>query len=219
MEIGIRNSYLFLVRCLDWVLSFENKSVTNKRFWCLMLWPLGLRGFLSEGLLARWRWSGKTLGNEWLKSLTDEEDMMLWPFEKNKCFSTKSCYKMLNFHGVKDMRGLDIWQEPMPQKVKHFVWLAWKDKIQSTSYLVKKNWEGSERCILCSEIEDAWPENEWKGSYAAQLLGAANKILSTPLTIVFRVIFFLWQWSRSMRKGEEAQAESMAVKILEVTLV
>lgn len=34
-------------------------------------------------------------------------------------------------------------------KIKHFIWLGKRDKIQSAEQLKKKVWEGSEFCQLC----------------------------------------------------------------------
>lgn len=38
-------------------------------------------------------------------------------------------------------------------KVKHFLWLAIRDRVQSCEQLKKEGWDGSEFCLLCSTIE------------------------------------------------------------------
>lgn len=49
----------------------------------------------------------------------------------------------------------DIWQATLHLKVKHFLWLAIRDRIQSTSQLTKKKWGGEDSCTLCHSSEDA----------------------------------------------------------------
>lgn len=46
-----------------------------------------------------------------------------------------------------------MWGCPCPMKHKHFLSLALRDRIQSAEQLKKKNWEGSEFCQLCGELE------------------------------------------------------------------
>lgn len=88
-------------------------------------------------------------------NLIEETDTILWPVVQSNCFSTKYLYRILIFHGEKNLRDADIWGAPIPLKVKHFIWLACRDRIQSTTQLVKKNWEGSDLCIFCNDLEDA----------------------------------------------------------------
>ncbi len=46
-----------------------------------------------------------------------------------------------------------VWKCPAPMKMKHFVWLAMKGRIQSAEQLKKKNCAGSEFCQLCGALE------------------------------------------------------------------
>uniref|UniRef100_A0A0A9I0G1 Reverse transcriptase zinc-binding domain-containing protein n=1 Tax=Arundo donax TaxID=35708 RepID=A0A0A9I0G1_ARUDO len=67
---------------------------------------------------------------------------MTWALEKNRCFSTASLYKAITNPGKRDLRCRDIWTAKVPLKVKMFMWLVYKNKIQSTEQLIKKKWQG-----------------------------------------------------------------------------
>uniref|UniRef100_J3MX46 Reverse transcriptase zinc-binding domain-containing protein n=1 Tax=Oryza brachyantha TaxID=4533 RepID=J3MX46_ORYBR len=64
-------------------------------------------------------------------------------------------YNWLTFRGIVDTEMQTLWKSPLPLKLKHFLWLAWKNKIQSAAQLRKMGWEGSVNCQLCNLIEDA----------------------------------------------------------------
>jgi hypothetical protein len=47
-----------------------------------------------------------------------------------------------------------MWQSKLPLKVKNFVWLVIKNRIQIVDNLGKKKWQGSSLCQLCQEEEN-----------------------------------------------------------------
>ena len=85
--------------------------------------------------------------------LSENPDTLTWGLSTNKKYTTKSLYEMIAFRGVRDVTMLKIWKCPAPMKMKHFVWLARKNRIQSAEQLKMKNWSGSEYCQLYGEIE------------------------------------------------------------------
>lgn len=85
--------------------------------------------------------------------IQDSPDSLSWSLNSSKKFTTKSLYEAITFRGVKDTPMQKIWKCPAPMKMKHFVWLARKDRIQSAEQLRKKGWGGSEFCQLCVALE------------------------------------------------------------------
>jgi hypothetical protein len=88
-------------------------------------------------------------------SLDDEEDSVSWALDKSGQFSTKSLYHAMKSGGTIDLRARDLWKSPTPLKVKHFMWLVMKDRIQSAAELSKRHWEGDTDCKLCGQLETA----------------------------------------------------------------
>lgn len=89
--------------------------------------------------------------------LNDSPDSVVWPHEKNKTFSAKSMYRLMKFGGVVDRDMKEIWGCKVPLKVKHFLFLAGRDRIPCADLLVKRNWKGGgggdKFCKLCLDIE------------------------------------------------------------------
>lgn len=85
--------------------------------------------------------------------LTDSPDILKWGLTASKRFTTNSLYRAMAFRWVKDEMLQLIWKSPCPIKIKHFLWLASRDRIQSCEQLKKKGWDGSELCMLCNTIE------------------------------------------------------------------
>jgi hypothetical protein len=63
---------------------------------------------------------------------TDEDDVLKWVHGKNGVYTSKSLYQLLTFRGVLDPQMNILWRLPIPLKRKHFLWLAMKDRIQTT---------------------------------------------------------------------------------------
>lgn len=86
---------------------------------------------------------------------TDEADVLKCVHGKNGVYTSKLLYQLLTFRGVLDLKMNILWRLPIPLKQKYFLWLAMKDRIQTTEQLRQKNWEGSEACELCGVTENA----------------------------------------------------------------
>lgn len=85
--------------------------------------------------------------------LSNSPDIMRWALTPNKQYTTQSLYRALSFRGIRDEKMHAIWRCPAPMKIKHFLWLALRDRIQSCEQLKTKGWEGSELCVLCNSLE------------------------------------------------------------------
>src|SRR3954466_2459394 len=46
-----------------------------------------------------------------------------------------------------------IWQMKIPLKIKVFAWYLRKDVILTKGNLVKRNWQGSKKCVSCAHDE------------------------------------------------------------------
>lgn len=86
-------------------------------------------------------------------TLTEEEDGVIWNLEPSGKFTTKSIYRFITFGRVFDVRMLDIWRAKIPLKDQIFLWLAWRDRIQTTQQLKRRNWDGTDDCKFCLEEE------------------------------------------------------------------
>lgn len=83
---------------------------------------------------------------------SDSRDCLGWGLSANKTYTTKSLNRALTFRGIREV-NTEIWRCPCPMKIKHFLWLALKDRIQAAEQLKKRGWDGSEFCQLCDVLE------------------------------------------------------------------
>jgi hypothetical protein len=86
-------------------------------------------------------------------SLSDREDSINWVLSPNGQFSTSSLYKHCSFSGVVDVRMEELWSSKLPLKIKNFLWLVFRERIQTVDNLKKKRWKGEEKCMFCLECE------------------------------------------------------------------
>jgi hypothetical protein len=88
-------------------------------------------------------------------SLSSAQDVGLWALTKSGTFSSKSLYHELTNSGVKDVHMMDMWKSNMPMKIKIFVWMCFRGRIQVAADFKAKNWPGDPCCKLCGELETA----------------------------------------------------------------
>lgn len=74
--------------------------------------------------------------------LTEGQNKVRWELEKSGKFTMKSIYNHLLNTGVENAATKKIWQAKIPLKVKIFIWLLNKGRIQSVEQLKRKNLEG-----------------------------------------------------------------------------
>jgi hypothetical protein len=85
--------------------------------------------------------------------LNTEEDTMRWALTKHGQFTTAYLYRHCSFSGVFDIRMDDLWQSKLPLKIKKFVWLVFRNIVQTVDNLRRKQWNGSKECQWCNEDE------------------------------------------------------------------
>lgn len=82
-----------------------------------------------------------------------QPDTVRWMLETSGNYTTRSLYKHLLNPGVAHTAMTEIWQAKIPLKVKIFIWLLNKDRIQAAEQLKKKKWKGPANCKMCNQIE------------------------------------------------------------------
>jgi hypothetical protein len=85
-------------------------------------------------------------------SLSDREDSIKWALANNGQFST-SLYRHCSFLGVIDIRMEEIWNSKLLLKIKNFLWLVFRGRIQTVDNLKRKKWKGEEKYQFCLERE------------------------------------------------------------------
>ena len=89
------------------------------------------------------------------RTLGVQSDIGYWALNKNGNYTSKSMYEEVVNPGVRDLRMLDMWKSNMPLKVKIFVWMCLRGRIQVAVDLKAKGWPGKPSCKLCGELETA----------------------------------------------------------------
>jgi hypothetical protein len=82
--------------------------------------------------------------------LSNREDSIRWVMSANGQFSTSSPYRHCSFSGVVDVR-IELWKSKLPLKVRNFLWLVYRGRVQTVDNLKKKRWKGEEKCRFCLE--------------------------------------------------------------------
>jgi hypothetical protein len=86
-------------------------------------------------------------------ALSDREDTIKWALSSNGQLSTSSLYRHFSFSGVVDVRMEELWNPKLPLKIKNFLWLVFRERIQTVDNLRKKKWKGDEKCKFYLESE------------------------------------------------------------------
>jgi len=82
--------------------------------------------------------------------ITQEQDVFCWNLEPKGQFSKKSHYSDLIHQDVPKINKI-IWKTKAPLKIKIFMWYLRRGVILTKDNLVKRNWQGNEKCCFCHE--------------------------------------------------------------------
>ena len=116
----------------------------------------------NDGLVLNFRRSfGPNEMEEWQQinlafegvTLSDSADVGFWALNNNGKYTAKSMYEEVVNPGIRDVRMLEMWKSNMPLKVKIFVWMCIRGRIQVAKDLKDKGWPGEPGCKLCGELE------------------------------------------------------------------
>ena len=102
-------------------------------------------------------------GNRWEKwlelvnrlihvSLTNTQEVFVWGLTPSGIFSVKSMYLDVINDQPKYMHKF-IWKMKVPLKIKIFMWLLHRKVILTKDNLIKRNWQGNQRCCFCDQHE------------------------------------------------------------------
>jgi hypothetical protein len=82
-----------------------------------------------------------------------DEDQLIWAYETNGVYSSKSMYALVNFRGVTPIFLPAVWGLKIPPRVQVFLWLLSLNKIMTRDNSrrrgIPKPWE----CSFCKESE------------------------------------------------------------------
>jgi hypothetical protein len=85
--------------------------------------------------------------------LTSEEDSVRWALTPHGQFTTSSLYRHWTFPWVRDLMMEVLCHSKLPLKIKNFVWLVHKDRVQTADNLGRKQWRGSKFCQFRQDEE------------------------------------------------------------------
>jgi hypothetical protein len=83
----------------------------------------------------------------------DSRDLLIWKYESNGVYSSKSLYAIVNFRGVQPIYLPVVWDLKIPPRVQNFLWLFSQNKILTRDNLRKRGIPKPLECSLCKEIE------------------------------------------------------------------
>jgi len=90
------------------------------------------------------------------QSLSPRKDKAKWRFDSSGKFTVKSFYNFLIDGGLQCPIATNLWQTPVPLKVRIFLWMALKNKISTMANLRKKirQWNTPTICKFCNREEE-----------------------------------------------------------------
>jgi len=86
-------------------------------------------------------------------NLQPGKDKPIWVLENSGKYSTKSMYRFLTSRGGLDKRLTKLWKSKLSMKLKVFMWLALRGRIQTGVALKRKKWKGEANCIILNTPE------------------------------------------------------------------
>ncbi|KAK1645894.1 hypothetical protein QYE76_063699 [Lolium multiflorum] len=119
--------------------------------------------FLQDSLQVRFRRSLDPEGlRQWVElqhtlvavNLTEGQDQISWHLEQSGSYSVKSMYSMLS-RGTSIAHFKDMWEAPVPLKIKIFSWQLALDKLPSGLQIHARHGPSNGLCPLCGAPEDA----------------------------------------------------------------
>ncbi|MDV3166793.1 MAG: hypothetical protein Q8807_04130, partial ['Waltheria sp.' little leaf phytoplasma] len=81
------------------------------------------------------------------------DDRMFWPHSSSGEFTVASAYPLFDcgFHPLKLAIWKQLWAWPGPERIRMFLWLAFKEKILCNWRRVQRHLVDSARCEVCHD--------------------------------------------------------------------
>ncbi|WVZ82091.1 hypothetical protein U9M48_029393 [Paspalum notatum var. saurae] len=95
----------------------------------------------------------------------DERTMRL----STSSFNSRQAYGMLMDSSIADGNGLRIWKSRMPNKVKVFAWLFFRDRLSTRVNLHRKHVQPVDTCSRCGTSSESWQHAFFHCPYTAEL--------------------------------------------------
>ena len=84
--------------------------------------------------------------------LTDHPDVFKWGLTTSGKFTVNSLYLDYLSDNTRFLRKY-IWKMKVPLKIKIFMWFLYRREILTKDNLVKRKWNGCEKCCFCDQKE------------------------------------------------------------------
>jgi hypothetical protein len=75
--------------------------------------------------------------------LADEEDSVRWMLIPHEQFTTSMLYEFYSFPGARNLKMEEMWHSNLPLKVKNFIWMVDRNRIQTMDNLGRKTGKGA----------------------------------------------------------------------------
>ena len=100
------------------------------------------------------------------------EDTLIWPLTNDGDYSVRSAYRMLVsaesillpsslVSGNNGLVWKKIWKMRVPDKIRHFIWLAAKDSFPTKQNLKARHLPVGEECDGCGEHTESIVHSLW----------------------------------------------------------
>jgi hypothetical protein len=86
-------------------------------------------------------------------TLSEEEDALIWQFNRNGVYSSQSLYSIINFRGWPQFLHPSVWRLIIPPRVHFFLWLLSKNKLLARDNLEKRRKLDDSSCLFYGEKE------------------------------------------------------------------
>ncbi len=67
--------------------------------------------------------------------------------------TTSANYNLLTYHGILWQPATLIWNKAIPNTCRIFLWLAFRDRLNTNANRVLKKWDSNPHCMTCPAIE------------------------------------------------------------------
>jgi hypothetical protein len=86
-------------------------------------------------------------------NFSDSPDHLIWRYESNGVYSSKSLYAIVNFRGIQPVYLPAVWDLKIPPRIQNFLWLFSQNKILTRDNLRRRGIPKPLECSVCKDIE------------------------------------------------------------------
>jgi hypothetical protein len=108
------------------------------------------RRTFSDDMMSQWQ---EVLAIAETIVFSEDEDQLIWSYETNGVYSSKSMYAIVNFRGVTPIYLPAVWDLKIPPRIQIFLWLLSQNKIMTRDNLRRRGIPKPMECSFCKEFE------------------------------------------------------------------